>query len=47
MISASKGLGKAIVLGLAREGANVAICALSKESLMRNFLALSEHDSPV
>lgn len=30
---ASKGLGKAIALGLAREGANVAICARSKESL--------------
>jgi 3-oxoacyl-[acyl-carrier protein] reductase len=30
---ASKGLGKAIALGLAREGANVAICARSRESL--------------
>jgi 3-oxoacyl-[acyl-carrier protein] reductase len=30
---ASKGLGKAIALGLAREGANLAICARSKESL--------------
>jgi 3-oxoacyl-[acyl-carrier protein] reductase len=30
---ASKGLGKAIALGLAREGANVAICARSQESL--------------
>ena len=29
----SKGLGKAIALGLAREGANGAICARSKESL--------------
>ena len=30
---ASKGLGKAIALGLAREGAHVAICARSQESL--------------
>ena len=30
---ASRGLGKAIALGLAREGANVAICARSRESL--------------
>jgi len=30
---ASKGLGKAIAFGLAREGANVTICARSKESL--------------
>lgn len=30
---ASKGLGKAIAVGLAREGVNVSICARSKESL--------------
>jgi 3-oxoacyl-[acyl-carrier protein] reductase len=33
LIGASKGLGKAIAIGLAREGANVAISARSKESL--------------
>jgi 3-oxoacyl-[acyl-carrier protein] reductase len=33
LTGASKGLGKAIAIGLAREGANVAICARSKESL--------------
>ena len=31
---ASKGLGKAIALGLAREGATVAICARNEESLV-------------
>jgi len=40
---ASKGLGKAIALGLAREGANVAICARSRESLMDTAKFIEEN----
>jgi len=40
---ASKGLGKAIALGLAREGTNVALCARSQESLVKTARFIEEN----
>jgi 3-oxoacyl-[acyl-carrier protein] reductase len=39
---ASRGLGKAIAAGLAREGANVVVCARSKESLVQAAKLIEE-----
>jgi 3-oxoacyl-[acyl-carrier protein] reductase len=40
---ASKGIGRAIALGLAREGANVAICARGEDALREAEQELSAH----
>jgi 3-oxoacyl-[acyl-carrier protein] reductase len=42
---ASKGLGRAIAIGLAREGANVAICARSQDSLTSTAKFIEENYS--
>ena len=39
--AASKGLGKAAALGLAKEGANLAICARSEDTLLETAEELS------
>src|SRR5215813_150358 len=39
---ASKGLGKAVAVSLAREGVNLAICARGKESLMEAARMIEE-----
>jgi 3-oxoacyl-[acyl-carrier protein] reductase len=40
----SKGIGRAIALGLAQEGANVAICARGEEALRRTEAELQKQD---
>jgi NAD(P)-dependent dehydrogenase (short-subunit alcohol dehydrogenase family) len=40
---ASKGIGRAIALGLAREGANIAICARGEDALREVERELSAH----
>jgi 3-oxoacyl-[acyl-carrier protein] reductase len=40
----SKGIGRAVALGLAQEGANVAICARGEEALRRTEAELQQHD---
>lgn len=43
VIGGSRGIGRAIALGLAAEGANVAICARAETSLQQTHEALLDH----
>jgi 3-oxoacyl-[acyl-carrier protein] reductase len=39
---ASKGLGEAVALGLAQEGARLAICSRNKENILKTTAEISE-----